>query len=651
MKFSEYIEALREQGLTKTDALKTAKAHTKKVGKEWDSARQKIFDTHFNTSAPKASGTKVKLIDVTHTNEMLTQVLRLGAYFVAWINGSDVSKLKPVVFANKDKVDAWLSKYGMPLKTYNKLIAQIDKGKKYGPDFEEEAWQLGEDLSEIEEPLRDYKLKIPQEKLTFLHDIVRYVYNEDPRPETAYKAVVKKIAGLACPQLSSLFTAHVLQHAGIVKINVKQQGQLLEELNKLAKKIGADSSYSIPTATRTKLKGTELLLTFNSLKSKLDLQFKAKLREIVETNGSDLIDVHKAIKAFDSLNMYHTLPKGFDGFVDAEGKFYTVEKYPLGQRPIGMCVMKNNGKGKYDSKTGTGIYCTWKLPGGTDGKAWTTNHNAAKESHKGELVKDFFENAQEYRNEWFKDIKKGHAAKPSNNFVMALITELMYQLSPRVGSSDQRGGKLGDGATTGFTKLTRTAFTITKTKITVEYADKGVSPQHLEVTPASSETATSTEARLVFDDLYTILQGKKPHDPVFVNDKRVPISYGAFCEYLKETVHEEFTPKVFRTIRASYLAKLKLDKAPFKVKANQDSAFSKKVNDYFVSAMKEVGAALGHHSGEKVTEMTAIKNYIDPSVMNEYFEKFEVRPKPVYEKALKSRSLSSTIRVVVRSKK
>jgi len=80
----------------------------------------------------------------------------------------------------------------------------------------------------------------------------------------------------------------------------------------------------------------------------------------------------------------------------------------------------------------------------------------------------------------------------------------------------------------------------------------------------------------------------------------------------------EITIHKFRTLKSTKIANdLLIKNNPC---LNNEGLNTKQKMDYFKKSIEQIAEMLKHHSGDKVTINTAIKNYIDPIVLNKYFE-------------------------------
>jgi hypothetical protein len=65
--------------------------------------------------------------------------------------------------------------------------------------------------------------------------------------------------------------------------------------------------------------------------------------------------------------------------------------------------------------------------------------------------------------------------------------------------------------------------------------------------------------------------------------------------------------------------------------------------DWLKKQLLLVGKQLGHLNGNKPTVNTALKSYVDPSLLQEFYDRIGVRPPPLIEKIIKSGTKTEAI--------
>ena len=104
-------------------------------------------------------------------------------------------------------------------------------------------------------------------------------------------------------------------------------------------------------------------------------------------------------------------------------------------------------------------------------------------------------------------------------------------------------------------------------------------------------------------------------------------------KYLKSIgVPAGVTIHKFRTLRGTMLAATALGKSPFKNRATQPSAAV--VNAWLKKQLEAVAKELGHFTNGKLTINTAIQNYIDPQLLEDFFKDAQVRPNAVIARSI-----------------
>jgi DNA topoisomerase IB len=146
------------------------------------------------------------------------------------------------------------------------------------------------------------------------------------------------------------------------------------------------------------------------------------------------------------------------------------------------------------------------------------------------------------------------------------------------------------------------------------YSGKKAAEQHHEF------KTTTVEGKKVGAVLKELVKGKGANDLVFTYGGK-PVGRSSVNSYLR-SLGIEITAHKFRQLAGTKIAMGVLGKAPFKA---ADMPKQAAVDKWVKEELTKVGTVLHHRSGTKITAMTAIKSYIDPSVITSFYEKLKLR--------------------------
>jgi hypothetical protein len=211
----------------------------------------------------------------------------------------------------------------------------------------------------------------------------------------------------------------------------------------------------------------------------------------------------------------------------------------------------------------------------------------------------------------------------------------MYQVAPRPGS-DEKGGTNTHFTeeTKGFTYLQKENVSIDANKVTFDFYDKN-GRQLLYLHKAGRpepDPQDPTEAAILYNAV-KYFYDKAPTDKTFiwVGPDNKNIKYGELTKYLRSIVPEPFGLHKFRHVKATKIAMSILGSCPYKVgKTN-----SAELSDFYMKAMGEVGAKLGHRSVDVVSPKQAIVSYVSKTVSRGFFERYDVKELPNIAKDIK----------------
>lgn len=521
-----------------------------------------------------------------------------------------------VKFLRRYKFDAEAIKlYQQMVRTYIKTKGNFDAAEQEIEDF---AVAMRERMGTIKSDQA-----ISPEVIKLMDDWQKHFRTGS---ESAYNSLQSKVSVLNDPWLSSQFTTQ----------KVAKSSGARSKVSLLVKKLTGKPGIDLSKEERVKLARSKPAVYKEFLQARLELikLGKSRLAQQVRSSGSPLMDSKKAKELLEKEGFISTVPAGFVGKVDETGALYTsAGKKILGGSGGATSVTMNP---KYDAAQDNAYVFSFISPvTGKPGRVYTEEFRNTKNHHKFEKTADFVNQIVQLRNKWGAALlKDGSKQQP-----LALILEIAYQTQARIGNI----GNSTEGKNTyGLTTLeVRHANQMSQTKIRLLYPGKAAFKGGKDGGAAQRQKhyliGEDKFSKKAVELLRASIRNGAPNDPlVSWRDRRVTSQ--SVNMYLK-SLGTAVTVKTMRTMKGTLMARDLLAKSPF-AKA-PGAATERKVTDWLKKALTNVGAQLGHMSGEKVTPNTAIRHYIDPSTIQSFYDAAGVRPPPAIEKILNhNRSLT-----------
>jgi len=518
------------------------------------------------------------------SDESVDAFLYVLIVIILAVNKNDVQEFTKGLTAKMHKANDLLRQHGAhksTVKYFNKFL--LTKSLS-----DAEAAELGKTLKTFKVSFtRDVSID-----LSHLDLLNACIQNLSTDSEAAWRKIERDVKILNNADLTSVFTTEsTIEVQGITYITAASRIKPL--VKKLSGKL--DTVFlTIAEAQAARAAQPEVYAEYTKLLKVINQTVKHEIFTFVRKKKQSLVDVDVVRSHLESLKMPNNLPRGFvGGQVDESGKFYTAEGRMLDKVPSGMVVMNP----KYDPATDNTYAFTTSEGIRYRTQTFLSNNKKARHS----VVREFMQNEEEHRTRWRLDLTK----KGSEEQVLAAMVELLYTTSARIGGKDN--ATAGE-PTYGLSTLQVAWVKMTPTKIILDYTGKKLANQYVEY------KVNTPTAKKVQEIIRAQLDRKTPESMLFTFNHR-HLSRQRVAAYLK-TLGIQLTPHSFRRITGTKLAESILAKAPFKASAYPKQA---EVEKWFKDAALKIGEALHHRSGEKVTSATAIKSYIDPQVIEDYF--------------------------------
>jgi hypothetical protein len=528
----------------------------------------------------------------------------ISAASVAFMENSPLSSsIKSDLRSWNADASEFIKRFNLDKKAFSRIISQLQLDKVNLVD------EIGDVMVGVREAHRSKEL-IKELDLSKLHlDFLKCLISVTlGGSETAVKNLYKNISKLGDPKLSALF----MQETEL------DQSDLVAELSRFCKNVfkKPEQDLNVEDKNKLKAKNPELYKEYLKLLRDINEVTKQAVSQFVRNSGQQLVKATELVRYLKTNKIRSKVPEGFNGWIDETGAYYNTNKVKL----EGAITGRLEANPKYDPTTDdTYVFLHYPLFGsGQPQRIYTVNYRKGKVSKKFNAVGALIKDLPAARKKWLHELKTGKHNEADT--VAALILELIYETSARIGTAGQSGQGISTLLVKNYTGRGQGYFTL-------NYLGKsGVKQNHKILT-------NRIETKLLKELLESLTTGKKPNDLIMtVNKGRTEkhINGTYVNKYLRSLgVDPSVTLHKFRHARGSIVAQAQLDKAPsFK------NASEAEVNKWFIEAMKKVGSELGHVSGDKVTATTAIQNYIDPQLIKDWFDKVGVRPGSVIQNAL-----------------
>lgn len=496
--------------------------------------------------------------------------------------------------------ETFVSKFELDQDAYADVATDLRRGRVLAEDQDmvDAAIDLAQSLRQAIKTSIANENAVSREELALIKNFNTIALSD--RDETRARALAslkKNISHLHDPTLSAMFNAEV-----------GDQGSVLQKLERVTQRLGGQGT-SIDQKIRTKHKGTELLKRYNKLRSELNAVPKNFVMNLVRSSGKKYLPVRKV---YDELHRagikVHTVPAGYSGMVDDQLRYYTTEGLVLNGTPAGDVRMNP----QYDPKKDNTYVCEAQAPMAKNfSRIYTESYKSRSTKSKFAKVASFDKKAPALRRKWLREFKADGVE--TLNGTLAMLCELVYQTSGRIGGTSNKT----DGASTyGLSTLLVGHYKKRGGSRVLEYSGKKAQTQKHKL------VESNPTQKLLIQALDSLAKDKTRKERLMTHGHR-SISASMVNKYLKSigmpagvTVHK------FRTLKGTQLARSILEKSPLRKRKNLNST---QVSKWLKSALSKVAKELGHFSNGNLTINTAIANYIDPSILEEFYSDIGIR--------------------------
>ncbi len=480
-----------------------------------------------------------------------------------------------------------------------KLLRLVPPNKRISDKQYDIIYDLVKEIRDKVYPKRPDLYKDPSaitDLRNFMNTVLSY-FNQ--KGESSYGVITKKVALLKDPRLSS----HMRPFNG--KVDIEPINRYHQFVRKASGR--KDALYLLPEE-KNKLTERELK-KHNDLKKERDKAYKAKMAEIMREAQEQHLPAPKVKEILKKDGFpNHTIPSGFTGRIDENGKLYTKTGVPLATGQTGGTMTMNPD---YDPKKDDTYVASGRSMFSKTNKPqhfYTVNFTSKRSDKKQAKAEDLEDMIDDLQVEWRKDFQKG---RPNDKLLGAML-EMLYQTQARIGSpGNKTEGKSTYGLTTWAVKHVKQA---QNGSLIITYPGKsGMINKHI-IKPDDP----IKQALIAY--VMRLTKGKQSRDPLWTDSQGNTIGSGKVRAYLKELGFEG-GPHAFRHYRGNQVFRDLLTK--YRLKKNPTP---KEVADYHKKITTEVGKVLGHQRTDKTGKTvhvgsTASKSYISPELQRNLFTK------------------------------
>jgi len=352
--------------------------------------------------------------------------------------------------------------------------------------------------------------------------------------------------------------------------------------------------------------------------------YKQELHNVTAKPGT--LPIGEVRKQLEAKKIVHNLPaKELDKhLIDGEGLVYTehgdrITGVPAAESKIRVNPDYDRNKDSESGKNNNWVFqaiLPTKNAKGVNNKQYyyTENKKGVNKAHKFDVVQEMLKIEKKIVNGWRKDLKSRDMAVA----IPAAQCEITYITACRIGGKDNENK---NGKTFGLTTWTVGDVKRRGESILFDYIGKDTVHQIHKIDPKTPE-----EQRVI--EIVKKLCAGKPRvaelwtfDDTTYTAAKLRTYFSHICPV------EGATPHKIRHLRGTRLAMQILEPLKEKLLKQKKPVTQSIVDKEFKDAMTKVGSLLGHVRGveseAKATWSTAVKSYIDPGTMIEFYESFE----------------------------
>jgi len=347
---------------------------------------------------------------------------------------------------------------------------------------------------------------------------------------------------------------------------------------------------------------TETFKKYQKIKRQQNQTFKDLRTKIFEEKNSAIIDIEEFNNELNELGIKSKIDKKFKGKIDSYGNYRTITGKKL-IVPLGSNVKMNK---KYNPSSDDTYYCISLNVNGTKVAHYTDEYFEKRRKEKYAKNIEFGEQLNDIRSAVSDDLNGTNKRYQ----IYALIVSLIDQAYFRIGSKSSEG-EGHYGLTT--LRVKHVSFNENAKRIDFNYVGKDGVLQNKIITDTK-----------IFNLMKELVDGKGPDEYIFTDqpkrkmNKPKIINKGDISWYMRERLNAPVSIHKFRTYHATRLAQEELEKAKIKNPTKES------IMETFKTTMDKIATRFGHTSSN-----TTVKHYIDTSVLQSFFNKYNIKPPKV----------------------
>jgi hypothetical protein len=460
---------------------------------------------------------------------------------------------------------------------------------------------------------------VPAEAFTLADTFLKMIaVRSVSRWDNMESAAINKFKYLGNPALAQMWR---------VKVEGDQEAAV-DELHAVVKEAyGSDregeAAYTLSFEEKNALRESNPTLNdrYNKAFNAAMKKYRATLRNWVLDHNDTPQPVPEARTKMEAEGFYlHDLRPEMDSLlVGSDGFFYTEYEgqiLKLLSRPGAGTTIGRFNPDYNPTKKGSSWKFEYKTDQGEFVKCYSELTKRTFKTDKSDSIIPMLTSVPKVRPRWLKDIlhDDDHTSVP------ALMTEICYLACARIGGD---GFTRGFGKTYGLSTLEVQHCKLEKNKVTLHYPGKDAKDQ------THVFRDSNKDEHRVAACLRVLCEGKKKTDMLFTFDDGKHCSNTRVRDYMKTLGVEGLTPHKLRSINGTNKLLSLLSKYSDKDIAKMSPTAADKL---FKEEAIEVGKLLGHVAGGVATAATALKNYIDPVIAQDWFTSHGLRT-PIWVKS------------------
>lgn len=422
-----------------------------------------------------------------------------------------------------------------------------------------------------------------------LYNVVSGVFDGDSKHYTTLR---NRVSVLGVPEITALFP---------VRVNTDTQRDYLDFVSEF----DTETLAALKEEDKTKYKA--VITARRAGKSVVSDYIKQYCR----ASGKKVVYYRELLEDINSKNLVHSLPSGFEGYIDEFSTLYTLFGKKIAGFPSNAIVTMNP---EYNARDNCFVFTARSDKAISTTYFYTQDYKNESKHTKFAVVEQLSKCIDTIRSKWLKKLKL-----KDPQFEEAMILELIYHTQARIGSSgnatlDKRTGKYL--RTYGLSTILHKHYKLVDDIIEFEYPGKAAFKGDVVHLQHHKFYANTKETKV-------ILEWFKKHSKADENTR----VFSTTAERVRQLLSDLGAPEgasvhKLRTLKGTLMMKERIKKHPFKSEKTSVTA----VNKWLKEQALDVGIQLGHMSGEKYTASTAIAHYIDPIAMLRLYREARVAP-------------------------